>query len=631
MDPELYQQMLQYILGQVSSPPAPMPGAPAIEGRILPPESQYEGEPYTVQDQAKGFNAGQDFNQLMMDPFMGAMASVYGGQAMLAPGAFEPTPVYNPVDPEMLSAFNAVEKYRGKEPSMESIWPFIAQGLMSGENIDEMLSTVQLAWGDPEHALHGAARADVLPTYSTYALGEDNTEGAPIPDFEDLRTRARDMADAYGTAKFSLTDPATGDVTYDPSTGRPAVLSFEPNEAAQSFRDAGYNLPTDTYDPGILAAPGQLQGEDEAMARYAAMIPEAGDINTIGDQYQGMLSNATADREAMAAYEQQMRNQPPQQPQQQAGGGGGQQQPGGLNPSGWDRMPSDQQIIDFFTDLPSDEQWLGLADRSLQLSPEMMAQIESQLVADNGTALADIRGGGPRGRGMQQNGQPIPRDNSDLVAAAAGALPSDRQIIDFFTDLPSDEQWGDLVNNFEGIGLGGGGGNDWWRDALEGANYDVGGGTPQAAPQAAPQGPQAPTDWPGGPTIDPDRSLEQALAKGKDYYAQRRKQMEAYAGVYAAQDAAGQREYGVNQLADMGFTPFAEQMMGRSMAGGVMGLGTGGMQPLGGSGLPSGYGSSGGGSPGYGGGGYTQRPELPEGVVAFGPDAWRKDWKTYRR
>jgi hypothetical protein len=241
---------------------------------------QYDVDPEDwVQDAARRENLYQD---TLNDSFDFANSAAAGPGAF-APGAFDSTSTYTPVEQQGTQALRA---YAARANTPEGI---IAAGILAGSTARAEIAKLQQAYNEAE--ANGTLADNPILSQIPMAPPREY-DGAVLPDWESLGFRMSDVEEAYftesqGGTSGALFDPTTGEFVGGGNrqylldeNGQPVLVDVETqmSEAAQRFADQGLSSPNDQFQAADLLDPNwqqQAAGADQQQQNFydtAAML-----------------------------------------------------------------------------------------------------------------------------------------------------------------------------------------------------------------------------------------------------------------------------------------------------------------------------------------------------------------------
>jgi hypothetical protein len=261
MSDDYTARMIQWIMEQ----------AAAGQPQAIP---EYDVDPEDwVQDQARRENLYQD---TLNDSFDFANSAAAGPGAF-APGAFDSTSTYTPVEQGGMQALRA---YAARPNTLEGI---IAAGILNGSTAAAEIAKLQQAYTEAE--ANGTLEGSVL---AQIPMGPpDDYDGTVRPDWESLGFRMGDIEEAYiteaqGGTSGALFDANTGEFLGGGNrqyvldeNSQPVLVDVETqmSEVAQRFADQGLSQPNEQFtawdlmDPNQAQYAGQLGGAQDAWLR----------------------------------------------------------------------------------------------------------------------------------------------------------------------------------------------------------------------------------------------------------------------------------------------------------------------------------------------------------------------------
>jgi hypothetical protein len=252
-DEYMQQLMMQQVVPWTETDPYAPTVYPtdASGGGFIAPPMDKKGNILNMDlaNQAKAFNATQDWADINSDPAV--LGGVYGETPNYG------TTTYKPI-PQLTLLQNAAAM------GDSTIEGMIANEILSGGSAASALSKIRRL-ASPTSSSYDPEFAQMVPTFQRQGQGGEVTDEIDNDFLKDIATQ---FQQAYLSVPV---DPLTGQPNYviDPATGAPSIANTELSELGQWYQDTNTPLPSEQYDPKVLATPQQLSRDEALPGRFA--------------------------------------------------------------------------------------------------------------------------------------------------------------------------------------------------------------------------------------------------------------------------------------------------------------------------------------------------------------------------
>lgn len=219
-------------------------------------------------------NYAQDLIQMAFDPYVGGISGIGG----FAPGSFESTYTYNPVDQPGRRQLETLSL------NTDSVEGYIARELLDGKTplqIRSALTKLIDQWKDTDPAEIPPEIANIIDQIPHNYFTDEQTgiitdRGPDLDKIEGVANDLNSLAaeDPQPGVNAAIVDPNTGAIItpertlqYD-ANGNLVEVEEHPSELAQKYRDAGIPLPTEEFTPDYLMGADWAQMRDAYEATY---------------------------------------------------------------------------------------------------------------------------------------------------------------------------------------------------------------------------------------------------------------------------------------------------------------------------------------------------------------------------